>query len=248
MTQQLEQLNNGHSGAPSVVRQPRVTSAAKKFTIAIVEPRVLPRECLIQSLSMLAKDLNLVAFSSVDQWREAPMQPPTSVILLCIGSRRISSDEVTRSLGLLSSIAPAVPVLLISDIEDPDQVFEALSNGVRGYIPTSATLDLALEAMRLVRAGGTYVPATSIMQRRGMADDAALSQGGKDGRIFTAQQTAVLKALRQGKANKLIAWELDLKESTVKVHMRNIMRKLSARNRTEVVCMTNALFQAEAGH
>nr|WP_246482341.1 LuxR C-terminal-related transcriptional regulator [Methylopila capsulata] len=57
---------------------------------------------------------------------------------------------------------------------------------------------------------------------------------------FTARQAAVVDALRQGKANKIIAYELNMRESTVKVHVRNIMRKLKAKNRTEVAFMTSA--------
>jgi DNA-binding NarL/FixJ family response regulator len=59
--------------------------------------------------------------------------------------------------------------------------------------------------------------------------------------MFTVRQTAVVKALRQGKPNKIIAYELKMKESTVKVHVRNIMRKLKAKNRTQVAYMTNQL-------
>jgi DNA-binding NarL/FixJ family response regulator len=52
--------------------------------------------------------------------------------------------------------------------------------------------------------------------------------------IFTMRETSVVEALRKGKANKIIAYELNLCESTVKVHIRNIMKKLKASNRTEV--------------
>ena len=53
---------------------------------------------------------------------------------------------------------------------------------------------------------------------------------------------AVVNALRQGKANKTIAFELNMCESTVKVHVRNIMRKLKATNRTEVAYIYNKAF------
>lgn len=52
--------------------------------------------------------------------------------------------------------------------------------------------------------------------------------------MLTARQIAVGEAIRQGKANKQIAYELDMRESTVKVHIRNIMKKLNAKNRTDV--------------
>lgn len=51
--------------------------------------------------------------------------------------------------------------------------------------------------------------------------------------ILTSRETAVAKGLRMGKANKIIAYELNMCESTVKVHVHNIMKKLKATNRTE---------------
>jgi DNA-binding NarL/FixJ family response regulator len=64
--------------------------------------------------------------------------------------------------------------------------------------------------------------------------------------VFTARQSAVVEAVRHGKANKVIAYELNMRESTVKVHIRNIMRKLKARNRTEVAFLTNNLFSNDS--
>ena len=61
--------------------------------------------------------------------------------------------------------------------------------------------------------------------------------------IFTDRQVEVVEALRRGKANKIIAYELNLRESTVKVHVRNIMKKVKATNRTEVVFKLNDLCQ-----
>ena len=65
--------------------------------------------------------------------------------------------------------------------------------------------------------------------------------------MFTARQAEVVEALRRGKANKIIAYELHLRESTVKVHIRNIMKKLKATNRTEVAFKINDMFPAGRG-
>jgi DNA-binding NarL/FixJ family response regulator len=59
------------------------------------------------------------------------------------------------------------------------------------------------------------------------------------------RQAAVIEALRQGKPNKIIAYELEMRESTVKVHVRNIMKKLKARNRTEVAYIGNGIMADE---
>ena len=64
--------------------------------------------------------------------------------------------------------------------------------------------------------------------------------------MFTARQIEVVNALRRGKANKIIAYELNLRESTVKVHIRNIMKKMKATNRTEVAYKLNELFPLDS--
>ncbi len=60
-------------------------------------------------------------------------------------------------------------------------------------------------------------------------------------RFFTERQLAVARALQRGDANKIIAYDLGLCESTVKVHIRNIMRKLKATNRTQAAFRLNEL-------
>ena len=63
----------------------------------------------------------------------------------------------------------------------------------------------------------------------------------KSNGLFTTRQAAVIDALRQGKPNKIIAYELKMRESTVKVHVRNIMKKLNATNRTQVAYLVTQL-------
>ena len=60
---------------------------------------------------------------------------------------------------------------------------------------------------------------------------------------FTARQLDVLERLKQGQPNKIIAYELGMCESTVKVHIRNIMKKLKATNRTQVAFLTEGMFR-----
>lgn len=114
-----------------------------------------------------------------------------------------------------------------------DQIVDAIGRGARGYIPTSVPLEIVVEVIRLVRAGGVFVPATSLIAARRSSGFITASQQSGGG-LFTARQAAVVEALRRGKANKIIAYELNMRESTMKVQIRNIMKQLKARNRTEV--------------
>jgi DNA-binding NarL/FixJ family response regulator len=223
-------------------RKSRVGSAARSNAhLVIINRNVLGRDCLIRALS---EDFPKVsAFESVDAFLAAvEVASQSAMALVCIGSRRLDDKALRADLQRLN--AEGVKFAVMADQEHSDQVMEALAAGARGYIPTNLSLDVAIEAMQFVRAGGIFVPASSIMSGHNRPGDGSLP-GAKErfGGIFTSRQAAVVKALREGKANKRIAHELDMRESTVKVHVRNIMRKLNARNRTEVAYRTNGMFE-----
>src|SRR4030042_1914296 len=95
------------------------------------------------------------------------------------------------------------------------------------------------EVWRAVKIGAGSLPLAWSFSR---GPREKLHANGKDpAPIFTARQTSVVRALCMGKPNKTIAHELNMRESTVKVHVRNIMKKLSARNRTEVALIAKGL-------
>jgi DNA-binding NarL/FixJ family response regulator len=166
--------------------------------------------------------------------------------VLCTGSRGRDAD-INRDIALLSQATNPLPTILMSDVEDADHIVDALERGARGYIPTSVSLDVAIEAMRLVRAGGVFVPASSLIASRRSAAEGAVAARQTRHAMFTARQSAVVEALRRGKANKIIAYELNMRESTVKVHVRNIMKKLRAKNRTEVAFMASGFLNGDNG-
>jgi DNA-binding NarL/FixJ family response regulator len=210
--------------------------------VVVIEKRALVRECLTRCLKLMSGH-NVISFPSVDSWLEVSDSIPVSLIVLCTANKP-KDPETHREISLLSQSSNRLPTILLSDVEDPDQIVDALDKGARGYIPTSVSLDVAIEAMRLVRAGGVFVPASSLIAARRSANSTVASKQFGHG-LFTARQAAVVEALRRGKANKIIAYELNMRESTVKVHVRNIMKKLGAKNRTEVAFMASGMLNTE---
>jgi DNA-binding NarL/FixJ family response regulator len=186
--------------------------------------------------------MKVVPVGSVEEWGHAKKNhPPLGAILLNIGSRKVSDASTeTEVRKLVADFAPA-PVVLLSDNDDLAQVLKALEIGARGYIPSSVGVGVCIEAIGLAQAGGMFVPASSVLARRQSLQSTAENARPLEG-MFTARQAEVVEALRRGKANKIIAYELNLRESTVKVHIRNIMKKLKATNRTEVAYKINDLF------
>ena len=98
----------------------------------------------------------------------------------------------------------------------------------------------------MVKAGGTFVPASSLLSAY-QRSRAPVGPQIQFNNLFTARQVAVVEALRLGKANKTIAFELNMCESTVKVHVRNIMKLLKAQNRTQVAYLVEQLMKGDGG-
>jgi DNA-binding NarL/FixJ family response regulator len=215
---------------------------AARGMVVIIEKRALIRDCLRRCVK-LASDLDVIAVRDVEEWLELAKSTPASLIILSIAGAKPA--DANRDIQRLSQMAGTI--VLSDGTDDIEQIVGILDSGARGYLPTELTLDIAIEAMRLVRAGGVYVPASSLVAARRPSDPAPAASQRNAGGIFTARQAAVVEALRRGKANKVIAYELKMRESTVKVHVRNIMKKLNAKNRTEVAFMANELIRgAEA--
>ena len=78
---------------------------------------------------------------------------------------------------------------------------------------------------------GVLAPSATEPSATDMISDARQLPAAK----FTTREKSVITLLKLGTSNKIIAYELQMSESTVKVHIRNIMRKMKVKNRTEVV-------------
>lgn len=244
-TQYSSHINDISNASAPIVMPPGETTTTRAIweqSLVVVDSRALGRQCLTQSLRSSGICLNVVAVESMEEWRnQAAQHPPLSAILINVGGRRITDPDISEDITQLISKFHSVPVIVLADNDDLAQILKALECGARGYIPSSVGIEICVEAVSLALAGGTFVPASSIVAMK-----SAINSGMQETHpilsMFTPRQAEVANALRRGKANKIIAYELDLHESTVKVHIRNIMRKLKATNRTEVAYKINDLF------
>lgn len=201
----------------------------------------MTRECLASSIRAFDDRLGVTCCGSLAEWEKMRERVPTaSAILLSLGSRKISDPELAKELRKLSN-ENDVPIILLTESDNLPQILEALALGIRGFIPPSVDIGVCVEAVRLTVAGGIFIPASSVLGMREIIE-ASHNPTNQLSALFTLRQAEVAEALRRGKANKIIAYELKLRESTVKVHIRNIMKKLKASNRTEVAFKINDLF------
>jgi DNA-binding NarL/FixJ family response regulator len=138
--------------------------------------------------------------------------------------------------------------------------------GAVGYLHSGGALQLAMDALSFIIKGGSYFPVSVLreMRRRTEDENGSPTSGeekqptngsepctGGDGAdqetlaleiankswTLTPRQAAVLECLCHGDSNKLIARRLSVSETTVKLHVRQIMRKLGAANRTQAAVL-----------
>ena len=195
--------------------------------IAVIESRIFIQECIRRSMQ-LAFPLQIQTFPNAIELQRKWHKLPKLIFLSAIEDNKEANGNVFK---ILSQIAPGIPIIVLAHNKDNELAKAAICQGAKGYIPVTLGFDIAIEAVRFVLAGGTYVPLDCLLARDPPGD--APCQPPTSG-AFTGRELAVIRAIQKGKSNKVIAYELNMCESTVKVHVRHIMKKLSAKNRTDV--------------
>ncbi len=197
-------------------------------TVVIVERNSFLRDCLHHSVADQWSG-EATACGSLDEMAEIPGDRNSMVVILSIVS--LNEEEADSEFAKLMELDPPVRSMVLARADDLNEALAAMGQGANGYISMSAGFDIFIQAVRFVGAGGTYVPAQCLLAAR-QAPVALPEQASASG--ITSRELAVIQAIRQGKPNKVIAYELNMCESTVKVHVRHIMKKLQAKNRTDV--------------
>jgi len=170
---------------------------------------------------------------------------------LALGERLARSDVVLLDLTMpgmeglaglekLRQAAPAARIVMLSASADLDSIRRAMAAGARGYVLKSGSDETLRHALTLVMAGEIYVPPVVLNELdrpRGGPELPADSPL----RSLTERQRETLLLLVQGLSNKEIARQLGLLESTVKAHLKVILKKLGAANRTQAALMATQM-------
>ena len=122
------------------------------------------------------------------------------------------------------------PAVIISGFAEVDEVAQAIALGAKAFLPKTMPARALSEALKLVAAGGTFVPA-EYLSALASSHVRALDNAS----LLSARERQVMELLVAGKSNKEIGNALGLQEVTIKLYLRNAYRKLGARNRVEAV-------------
>lgn len=198
--------------------------------ILIADDHALYRKGVRDLLSQL--DANTIEILEAGDWQTAlalMAQHPDST--LAVIDLHMPGMQAFEGLRTFLDQVETVPVVVISASESPLDMKRALDAGAMGYIVKSETAAVMASALRLVLAGGIYVP-PRLIQSSSPAQPAR-----SNGLLFglTPRQYDVLNLLAQEKPNKTIARELNLSDRTVKAHLGAIFKALGVSNRQQAI-------------
>jgi DNA-binding NarL/FixJ family response regulator len=193
--------------------------------ILIADDHALFREGMRHVLALLMDDVEIVEAGDCAQaLRSVESDGDITLMLLDLN---MPGRDGFAALETLSRRYPALPIVVLSGSELRADMRRALDNGAMGFIPKSATAPVMLSALRLVLAGGVYVP-PELVQSGAQERSAPGADAG-----LTPRQIEVLGCVIDGKPNKIIAYQLGLTEATVKAHITAVFKALQITNRTQ---------------
>ena len=218
---------------------------AEKSHIVIIDSKKFRQAGIVRLLDSWAGALGLTvsvgdAATPIERHRSASC----AIVILSIGSASVEHPPQQTLIKYARNLMPQTPLVVLSDREEPNEVRAAFEAGATGFIPTSIEPSVALQALSLIKCGGCFFPPSALHREMpSVATEVAVEQADRANSRplmpplipqLSAKQEEVLKLVRLGHSNKVIASQLGLSEATVKVHLGCIMRKLGVMNRTQV--------------
>ena len=219
--------------------------------VLYIDGHQLGRDCVSNQFAAHLPEWTIESASRAGELLLDDTRSNLALLIFNAHGESLSAPGTAAEIELLIRRLPHVPFIVMSELEDPSEVMLATRLGARGYLPVSLPLRQAITAIRLVGEGGIYIPpcvlfASSTDSVPGPAatqevKESSVSEEAKENPTnLSPRQMEVLRLLHEGKQNKIIAYELGMCESTVKVHVRNLMKKLKARNRTQLALLTRS--------
>jgi len=201
--------------------------------VLLVDDHVLFREGLVHLLDGLDPALEFAEADSV----AGALAHPGAVDLILL-DMHLRGPNGTEALAAVRTGIPGATIVVVSGDEDPLLIRRCIELGASGFIPKSSTRSVLISALRLVIAGGVYLPAAVLGRDAWREPAIAADNPGartQEAARLSARQLEVLRMAIRGKANKVIAREMSLSEGTVKQHLSSAFRALGVANRTEAV-------------
>lgn len=208
----------------------------------LVEPNALLREGLKRILSETPYRL-VASAANLDEARRVwvPQEGPFLVVI----DATADHAAVCRQLQEFKTERPSSRMVMLVDRYDLKQVLSAFQAGADAYLIKSVSCEVLVKSLDLVMLGEAVFPSailelvrnyeSDLVEENAAAQDDSIddADGKEPPKGLSVRETVILRCLMEGDSNKLIARKFDITEATVKVHVKAILRKIRAKNRTQ---------------
>lgn len=213
--------------------------------VLVIDDHPLVLEGVSAALRTLADEVTVMAAPDAGEGLGlAAIHPDLDLVLLDLALPGMSGFNL---IGKLHERMPSLPVVVLSAMEEPENIRHAINAGAMGFVPKSAATRVLIEVLQQVLEGNVTVPLGLQTSALPMAHSVTLSHALEDDEnetdvaadfdvgVLTSRQREVLARICQGKTNRQTASELGLSEKTVKAHVTGIFKILGVVNRTQAV-------------
>ncbi len=207
---------------------------SQKISIFIVDDHPLMRQALKASIQ-IENDMEVVGMATdgVEALELIPALMP-NVVIMDLMMPNMSGQEAIRR---LSKHYPEVHILTLSSLDSEKAIFKAVQAGTRGYLTKDVEHDEMMKAIRLVSEGKTYLPKEVTQKLMGGMRQNFVPKTEVDSasNTLTKREKEFLALLGKGHSNAKISENMMISESTVRVYLHQIMKKMGFDNRREAV-------------
>lgn len=215
---------------PMALGDPPIGQGAVRPRLVLIDPKPLTRDCLVAGL----RDASIGAVTAVGTVDEVQLLADQGLhfeaVIINLGASPFDAAALAAVTAPIRRAYPDSVLLLLTSHDRPENISAALQQGVRGYLTTDRSLRVTLEAIRFICDGWTMYPPL-------VAGPLAEPMHPLLDPVLTSRQQEVLTYLATGMSNKGIALQMHISESTVKAHLKGIMLRVGAANRTQVVAI-----------
>ena len=210
------------------------------MSVLIADDHPLFRDALRQVVLEALPDLPIVEAHNLDA-AKAHLQSHDDVDLILLD---LNMPGVNGLSGLvdLRDLSPSTPIVVVSALDDSGTIERAMVCGASGFIPKSLPKSVMVDALGEIMDGHIFRPQ---MEDTPPPDQGTQADVLKRAASLTRKQRMVLSLIARGKSNKIIAFELDVTDTTVKAHVTAILRKLKVTSRTQAAILAREIERLE---
>jgi DNA-binding NarL/FixJ family response regulator len=200
--------------------------------LLIADDHPVVREGLI---SMISREPDFKVVAEANNGLEAlekAKQFKPDVILMDL---RMPEMDGVEAIKQIAEVEPNIKFIILTTFSDDEYIFKGIEVGARAYLLKDAPREELFKAIRAVYRGESLIQ--PVVASKVLSRFAELSRQTQAPEVLTDREVQVLILIAKGSANKEIAEELHISNSTVKTHIASIFQKLGTNDRTEAVTM-----------